>query len=128
MAEGQFFDPEAAAPQGLDTNRLRVRWMFWIAFSNLGFLALMLPHGGADKPIQMCSTVSNVPIATTSFLHRTAGQDWGLSSAGRAPDLHSGGQEFDPPRLHHLPDQIVKHLWALNRPIGRSFFGGFDIV
>ena len=26
---------------------------------------------------------------------------WGLSSAGRAPDLHSGGQEFDPPRLHH---------------------------
>lgn len=24
----------------------------------------------------------------------------GLSSAGRAPDLHSGGQEFDPPRLH----------------------------
>ena len=27
---------------------------------------------------------------------------WGLSSAGRAPDLHSGGQEFDPPRLHQL--------------------------
>lgn len=27
--------------------------------------------------------------------------DRGLSSAGRAPDLHSGGQEFDPPRLHH---------------------------
>ena len=27
----------------------------------------------------------------------------GLSSAGRAPDLHSGGQEFDPPRLHHRP-------------------------
>ena len=51
MAEGQFFDPEAAAPEGLDTNPARVRWMFWIAFSNLGFLALMLPHGGADKPI-----------------------------------------------------------------------------
>ena len=27
---------------------------------------------------------------------------WGLSSAGRAPDLHSGGQEFDPPRLHQV--------------------------
>ena len=27
----------------------------------------------------------------------------GLSSAGRAPDLHSGGQGFDPPSLHHLP-------------------------
>ena len=26
----------------------------------------------------------------------------GLSSAGRAPDLHSGGQEFDPPRLHQV--------------------------
>ena len=25
----------------------------------------------------------------------------GLSSAGRAPDLHSGGQRFDPARLHH---------------------------
>ena len=24
----------------------------------------------------------------------------GLSSIGRAPDLHSGGQEFDSPRLH----------------------------
>ena len=26
----------------------------------------------------------------------------GLSSAGRAPALHAGGQEFDPPRLHHF--------------------------
>ena len=25
----------------------------------------------------------------------------GRSSAGRAPALHAGGQEFDPPRLHH---------------------------
>ena len=25
----------------------------------------------------------------------------GLSSAGRAPDLHSGGHRFDPGRLHH---------------------------
>ena len=24
-----------------------------------------------------------------------------LSSVGRAPDLHSGGQEFDPPSVHH---------------------------
>ena len=27
---------------------------------------------------------------------------WGRSSAGRAPALHAGGQEFDPPRLHHI--------------------------
>ena len=26
---------------------------------------------------------------------------WGHSSAGRAPALHAGGQEFDPPWLHH---------------------------
>src|SRR5690606_40681609 len=27
---------------------------------------------------------------------------WGHSSAGRAPDLHSGGRRFDPVWLHHL--------------------------
>ena len=27
---------------------------------------------------------------------------WGVSSAGRAPRLHRGGQGFDPPTLHHL--------------------------
>ena len=27
---------------------------------------------------------------------------WGLSSAGRAPALHAGGQRFDPAYLHHL--------------------------
>ena len=26
---------------------------------------------------------------------------WWCSSAGRAPALHAGGQEFDPPHLHH---------------------------
>ena len=26
---------------------------------------------------------------------------WGLSSAGRAPALHAGGQRFDPASLHH---------------------------
>ena len=25
---------------------------------------------------------------------------WGCSSAGRAPALQAGGQEFDPPHLH----------------------------
>ena len=27
---------------------------------------------------------------------------WGCSSAGRAPALHAGGQEFDSPQLHQL--------------------------
>lgn len=25
---------------------------------------------------------------------------WGISSVGRAPALHAGGQEFEPPILH----------------------------
>ena len=29
-------------------------------------------------------------------------ETWGISSAGRAPDLHSGGQRFDPVILHHI--------------------------
>ena len=44
-----------------------------------------------------------------SALPQFAGKLWGLSSAGRAPDLHSGGQRFDPARLHQILDLIVKH-------------------
>ena len=35
---------------------------------------------------------------------------WGCSSAGRAPALHAGGQEFEPLHLHHdcLRKQRVK--------------------
>ncbi len=32
-----------------------------------------------------------------------------LSSVGRAPDLHSGGQEFDSPSVH----QILKVPWTV---------------
>ncbi len=38
--------------------------------------------------------IINVARATT--------QMWGFSSAGRAPALHAGGQEFESPNLHHL--------------------------
>ncbi len=34
--------------------------------------------------------------------------NWGISSAGRAPDLHSGGQRFDPAILHHKAEAVVK--------------------
>ena len=27
---------------------------------------------------------------------------WALSSAGRAPAWHAGGQRFDPARVHHF--------------------------
>ena len=36
----------------------------------------------------------------SSSLSRPTILNWGISSAGRAPDLHSGGQRFDPAILH----------------------------
>ena len=30
---------------------------------------------------------------------------WGISSAGRAPALHAGGQRFDPAILHHVAER-----------------------
>lgn len=33
-----------------------------------------------------------------------ANPKWGISSAGRAPALHAGGQEFESPILHHKKD------------------------
>ena len=39
---------------------------------------------------------------------------WGISSAGRAPALHAGGQEFESPNLHQL-----------NQRAERLFFSAF---
>ena len=42
----------------------------------------------------------------TSFLRRLkfpCYELWGISSAGRAPALHAGGQGFEPLILHHEP-------------------------
>ena len=38
---------------------------------------------------------------------------WGISSAGRAPALHAGGQGFEPLILHHLylENWIVKIVY-----------------
>ena len=33
----------------------------------------------------------------------------GRSSAGRAPDLHSGGRRFDPDRLHQSGRTYIAH-------------------
>ena len=43
-----------------------------------------------------------------SHLFRFEGLTRGISSAGRAPALHAGGQRFDPAILHHnlLEDSI----------------------
>ena len=37
---------------------------------------------------------------------------WGCSSAGRAPALQAGGQEFDPPHLHHNIGRIAQVVRA----------------
>ena len=39
---------------------------------------------------------------------------WGFSSAGRAPALHAGGQEFESPNLHHKkPNDICYSVFYL---------------
>ena len=37
---------------------------------------------------------------------------WGCSSAGRAPALHAGGQEFEPPHLHQSTGKVGKRKRA----------------
>lgn len=39
---------------------------------------------------------------------------WGISSVGRALDLHSKGQEFDPPILHQ---NFFFHPFRMNFPL-----------
>jgi hypothetical protein len=41
-----------------------------------------------------------IPFANICILKNS--QIWGCSSAGRAPEWHSGGQGFDPPQLHKI--------------------------
>lgn len=38
---------------------------------------------------------------------------WGISSAGRAPALHAGGQEFESPILHHLKESSERTLFFI---------------
>ena len=39
---------------------------------------------------------------------------WGFSSAGRAPALHAGGQEFESPNLHHLKSRAERLFFSIN--------------
>ena len=40
-------------------------------------------------------------VAATKQRAESATYFWGISSAGRAPALHAGGQGFEPLILHH---------------------------
>ena len=49
----------------------------------------------------------------TKRKHKTP---WGCSSAGRAPALQAGGQEFDPPHLHQFTAFCpIKHIFITLR-------------
>ena len=51
---------------------------------------------------------------------------WGCSSAGRAPALQAGGQEFDPPHLHHRASEdeetttVARNLHGLVAQVVRA--------
>ena len=38
---------------------------------------------------------------------------WGCSSAGRAPALQAGGQEFDPPHLHQTSKDVKTNIQSM---------------
>ena len=69
---------------------------------------------------------------------RAGGQDqpafpWGRSSAGRAPALHAGGQEFEPPRLHQnlrnrLASEPKSKRAARTACLDFGFFAGLNKI
>ena len=46
---------------------------------------------------------------------------WGVSSDGRAPDLHSGGHRFDPGTLHQNPLDAGKPIEIVNAANTRHY-------
>ncbi|CAN0512251.1 unnamed protein product, partial [Laminaria digitata] len=77
------------------------------------------PHISSERQTLSWSSGSRQAVG-----HMTSGSKaWGLSSAGRAPDLHSGGQEFDPPRLHHLCLARITLRWLERTPDKREVGG-----
>ena len=62
-------------------------------------------------------------------------EKWGFSSAGRAPALHAGGQEFESPNLHHKkPNDIcysvfyfARVVFELNKPSTNYILKGLSV-
>ena len=63
---------------------------------------------GAGSP-GLCIQLASIDFFQAGFRRGTGGI-WGCSSAGRAPDLHSGGRRFDPDQLHQC--QPKDGTWA----------------
>ena len=56
--------PAAEPPADL----ARAHWMFWVAFAYLGVLAVLLPHGGVDKPLHQMALYDPVlPVVLLSL-------------------------------------------------------------
>ena len=75
-------------------------------------LAYHVEHLAEDQQTKLVTSGPSRPHISSykcQDLAEWRGSARGLSSAGRAPDLHSGGQEFDPPRLHHFANGPVKN-------------------
>lgn len=47
-------------------------------------------------------------------------QTWGIGSAGRAPALHAGGQEFESPILHHYKKDLENRPFFIAQTRPRS--------
>ena len=59
--------------------------------------------------------LAKVGVASSNLVFRSI---WGLSSAGRAPALHAGGQRFDPARLHQFYIFMLEVYPSLAEGIG----------
>ncbi len=72
----------------------------------------------------MEEVIGSIPLGSTNSFTRypvqassgRGGTAWGLSSAGRAPAWHAGGQRFDPARLHQYPRASLEGRQASRRP------------
>ncbi len=65
----------------------------------LGFLKMIFVLIKAEEREAYKLYVTDRPTQTQDQKHF---KKWGISSAGRAPALHAGGQRFDPAILHHF--------------------------
>ena len=70
-----------------------------VSWSARGFTEEVLLFNFEVAVKEAKATFSNFTIKCGT---RPESETWGCSSAGRAPALHAGGQEFDPPHLHQV--------------------------
>ena len=85
---------------------LRVTHVKWLTKNGklgwiyAGFLLLGKACGGANEGAYISMWLNEQRAQRSIAIKRQV--NWGHSSAGRAPALHAGGREFDPPWLHQL--------------------------